>query len=75
MGAFRWPFKRLVPVWPGGFIGEIVSSILSRNKSPSRITADEFVPRDMTLNIRMSKPGVSAIRYCQRGNKKEVWFI
>lgn len=58
---------------PGlGRLSSPSGSVLSWNKSPPWITADVFIPRDTTLNIRMSKPSASAIRYCQRGNKKGV---
>lgn len=60
---------------PGTVSALLSCSALSWNKSPSWITADVLIPRDTTLNIRMSKPGAFAIRYCQRGNKKGVWLI
>lgn len=50
-------------------------SLLSWYKSFAQITDDVFIPRDTSLNIRMSKPAAFAIRYCQMENKKGVAVI
>lgn len=50
-------------------------SLLSWYTSFAQITDDVFIPRDTSLNIRMSKPAAFAIRYCQMENKKGVAVI